>query len=386
MMGGYAKTAAPDGLCSIVGRDATVEGGVTSATVVIVNFNYERFLPSAIDSAIAQGDDVEIIVVDDGSTDGSAQIIRSYGDRLTAVAKPNGGQGSAFNAGFAVAGGDVLCFLDADDQLMPGTMAEALAMYDAEPYAKLHWPLAEMDPSGQLLGGTNPPVELPAGDLSELVADRGPGAYPTPPSSGNAYGRPFLARVLPVPERLRVCADGYLYDLAPLYGPVARLDRPGGAIRFHDQSNFMARRYHDRLPHSVAAHELTIAKMAERCHELGRQPTEESWREQSWPIRSQRALDEIDRIIPSPTPFVLIDGGRLGVEPTPARPLVEVPEHATDAETLEDLERRGPASDHIVVAWPSFPWLDARPGLRAALDTTHRLLLADTRVRVYARR
>ncbi|GAA5191207.1 hypothetical protein GCM10023322_48070 [Rugosimonospora acidiphila] len=358
---------------------------MTSATVVIVNFNYERFLPSAIDSAIAQGDDVEIIVVDDGSTDGSAQIIRSYGDRLTAIAKPNGGQGSAFNAGFAQAGGDVVCFLDADDQLMPETMTEALTMYGIEPYAKLHWPLAEMDPSGRLLGSLNPPVELPAGDLSELVAGRGPGAYPTPPSSGNAYGRPFLERVLPVPERLRVCADGYLYDLAPLYGPVARLGRPGGAIRFHDESNFMARRYHDRLPHSVAAHELTIVKLAERCRELGRRPDERSWREQSWPIRSRRALDEIDELFPSPTPFVLIDGGRLGVEPTPARPFVHVPEHATDADALEELARSQPASDRVVVVWPSFPWLDARPGLRAALETTHRLRLANTRVRIYAR-
>jgi glycosyltransferase involved in cell wall biosynthesis len=359
---------------------------VTSATVVIVNYNYERFLRSAIDSALAQGDDVQVIVVDDGSTDGSARVIRSYGDRLTAIGKPNGGQASAFNAGFAAAGGDVVCFLDADDQLMPGAMAQALAMYEIEPYAKLHWPLAEMDPNGQLLGGVNPPVELPAGDLSELVAGRGPGAYPTPPSSGNAYSRAFLARVLPMPERLRVCADGYLYDLAPLYGPVARLDRPAGAIRFHDESNFMARRYDDRLPHSVRAHELTISKMAERCRELGREPDEAAWRERSWPIRSQRALDEIDEMVPPSTPFVLIDGGRLGVEPTSTRPLVQVPEHAADADALDDLERSRPASDHVVVVWPSFPWLDARPGLREAIDTTHRLLLANDRVRVYARR
>ncbi|GIH19749.1 glycosyltransferase family 2 protein [Rugosimonospora africana] len=359
---------------------------MTTATVVIVNYNYERVLRSAVDSALASGDDVEVIVVDDGSTDGSADIIRSYGDRLVGIAKPNGGQASAFNAGFAASSGDVVCFLDADDRILPETMAEARARYEVEPYAKLHWPLAEMDASGQLLGGVNPPVELPAGDLSDLVAGRGPGAYPTPPSSGNAYGRPFLARVLPMPERMRVCADGYLYDLAPLYGPIARLDHPGGAIRFHDQSNFMARRYDDRLPHSVRAHELTIAKMAERCRELGRQPDESTWRERSWPIRSLRALDEIDKALPPPTRFVLIDGGRIGVEPTRVRPLVPLPEHAADTDVLDDLERNRPASDHVVIAWPSFPWLDARPSLRATLETTHRLLLDNDRVRVYTRR
>ncbi len=359
---------------------------MTSATVVIVNHNYERVLRSAVDSALAQGDRVEVIVVDDGSTDGSPDVIRSYGDRLTAIVKPNGGQSSAFNAGFAASSGDVVCFLDADDLLLPGTMTAALARYEVEPYAKLHWPLAEMDADGQLLGGVNPPVQLPAGDLFELVADRGPGAYPTPPSSGNAYGRSFLDRVLPMPERLRVCADGYLYDLAPLYGPVARLDQPGGAIRFHDQSNFMARRYDDRLPHSVLAHEVTIVQMARRCRELGREPDVAAWQEQSWPIRSQRALEDIDKALPPPTPFVLIDGGRIGVEPTPARPLVHVPEHAADADALEDLERNRPASDHVVVAWPSFPWFDARHSLRAALDTTHRLRLDNGRVRIYARR
>lgn len=359
---------------------------VTTATVVIVNYNYEPVLRSAIDSALDQDPGVEVIVVDDGSTDGSAETIRSYGRRVTAVSKPNGGQASAFNAGFAASSGDVVCFLDADDRLLPETMAEAVAEYEVEPYAKLHWPLAEMGADGQLLGSVNPPVELPAGDLSDLVAGRGPGAYPTPPSSGNAYSRPFLARVLPMPELLRVCADGYLYDLAPLYGPIARLNHPGGAIRFHDRSNFMARRYDERLPHSVRAHELTIARMAERCRELGREPDEAAWRERSWPIRSRRALDEIDKALPPPTPFVLIDGGRIGVEPTPARPLVHVPEHADDADLLDTLEHSRPASDHVVVAWPSFPWLDARPSLRAWIETTHRVLLDSPRVRVYTRR
>jgi glycosyltransferase involved in cell wall biosynthesis len=352
---------------------------VPAASVVIVNFNYERYLRDAVDSALGQGDAVEVIVVDDGSTDGSAGLIRSYGDKVIPVLQVNAGQGAAFTAGFGVSSGDVVCFLDADDLLLPGTMADALALHETERYAKLHWPLAEVDEAGQTLGGLNPPVELPAGDLSDLVAERGPGAYPTPPSSGNAYSRSFLDQVMPVPHQLRVCADGYLYDLAPLYGPVARLSRPGGAVRFHDDSNFMARRYDDRLPHSVRAHELTIPKMAERCRQIGREPDEAAWRERSWPLRSQRALDEIDKVVPASTPFVLIDDGRVGAEPTPTRPLVRVPEVGT---TLADLRRH----DFVVVAWPSFPWLDGRPDLRAGLERSHRPVLDNPRIRVYARR
>jgi glycosyltransferase involved in cell wall biosynthesis len=352
---------------------------VPAASVVIVNYNYERYLREAIDSALDQGDSVEVIVVDDGSIDGSADIIRSYGDRVRPILQDNAGQGAAFNAGYGDTSGEVVCFLDADDLLLPSTMADALARYEAEPYAKLHWPLAEVDEGGRRLGGVNPPVELPSGDLTDLVAERGPGAYPTPPSSGNAYSRSFLEQVMPVPDELRVCADVYLYDLAPLYGPVARLDRPGGVIRFHDSSNFMARRYDDRLPHSVRVHELTIPKMAERCRRIGREPDEAAWRERSWPLRSQQALDEIDSVIPAGRPFVLIDGGRVGVEPTERRPLVRVPEDRT---TLADLRQE---PDLLVVAWPSFPWLDARADLRSWIERSYRSVLDTPRVRVYVR-
>lgn len=356
---------------------------MATASVVIVNYNYERFLRDAIDSALGQGDRVEVIVVDDGSTDGSAEVIRSYGDRVTPMVQANAGQAAAFNAGFAASTGGVVCFLDADDFLLPGTMVDALAVFEAERFAKLHWPLLEVDDAGQQLGGVNPPTELPAGDLAELVVNRGPGAYPTPPSSGNAYSRSFLDEAMPVPAELRVCADGYLYDLAPLYGPIARLDRPGGAIRFHDRSNFMAQGYDNRLPHSVRAHELTIPRMAERCRQIGREPDEAGWREQSWPIRSDRALADIAEVVPAATPFVLVDGGRLGVEPTARLSLVRLPEYGDDEEALADLRQNRPASDILVVAWPSFSWLDAMPRLQAEINGSYRPLRQNSRVRIY---
>ena len=71
------------------------------ATILINNFNYAAYLGEAIDSALAQDwDDVEVVVVDDGSTDGSAEVLDAYADRVVVVRKPNGGQASAFNTGF----------------------------------------------------------------------------------------------------------------------------------------------------------------------------------------------------------------------------------------------------------------------------------------------
>ena len=85
------------------------------ASIVISNYNYGRYLPDAIDSALAQTyADTEVIVVDDGSTDDSRRIIEAYRDRIVAIFKANGGQASALNAGFAASGGEVIVFLDAD--------------------------------------------------------------------------------------------------------------------------------------------------------------------------------------------------------------------------------------------------------------------------------
>src|SRR5271166_6653726 len=89
-------------------------------TILINNFNYGRFLRQAIDSALNQTyHNVEVIVVDDGSTDESRTIIGSYGNRIISVLKKNGGQASAFNAGIAASQGEIICMLDADDFFYP---------------------------------------------------------------------------------------------------------------------------------------------------------------------------------------------------------------------------------------------------------------------------
>ena len=76
-------------------------------TVLINNYNYGRFLREAIDSALNQTyGNVEVVVVDDGSTDESRDIIDGYAGRIVSVLKKNGGQGSAFNAGIAASRGE----------------------------------------------------------------------------------------------------------------------------------------------------------------------------------------------------------------------------------------------------------------------------------------
>ena len=92
----------------------------TLVSIIINNYNYGRFLGKAIDSALKQTYAyTEIVVVDDGSTDNSRKVIASYGNQIIPVFKQNGGQGSAFNAGFKICNGDAICFLDSDDFFIP---------------------------------------------------------------------------------------------------------------------------------------------------------------------------------------------------------------------------------------------------------------------------
>ena len=95
------------------------------ASILVNNYNYGRYLRQCIDSACAQTyRDIEIIVVDDGSTDNSQEIIASYGSEIVPLFKENGGQASCLDAGFSRSCGDVIFFLDSDDEFHPQKVAD----------------------------------------------------------------------------------------------------------------------------------------------------------------------------------------------------------------------------------------------------------------------
>lgn len=105
-------------------------------TVVTPSLNQGRFIRQTIESVLTQPyPALEYVVIDGGSTDGTLEILAGYGDRLTWVSEPDGGQAAAINKGWRRARGSVLAYLNSDDTYLPGAVARAVAALQAHPEA-----------------------------------------------------------------------------------------------------------------------------------------------------------------------------------------------------------------------------------------------------------
>jgi glycosyltransferase involved in cell wall biosynthesis len=108
-------------------------------SVIIPTYNRSRYLREAVESVLSQAGvhEVEIIVVDDGSTDDTPAVMKDYGDRLHYVAKAHGGVSSARNEGIRHAKGEWLAFLDSDDLWLPGKLAAQRDFFHRYPDMKI---------------------------------------------------------------------------------------------------------------------------------------------------------------------------------------------------------------------------------------------------------
>ncbi|MCR5876461.1 glycosyltransferase [Phenylobacterium sp. J426] len=214
-------------------------------SIVVINYNYGVFLTRSISSALAQDwPEVQVVVVDDASTDGSQELIRGFGDRITPVLQDrNRGHGAAMNAGFAAARGDIVLFLDADDYLYGHavrTVAQSAAAGEA--IAQYQYRLHLVDAEGRILDAY-PPLDTnwSEGDVRSDLLTRG--RYATTVTSGLAFSRAALESILPMDEAaFAQGGDGYLVTVAPFYGRVKAIDEVLGAYCQHggNHSQFSA--------------------------------------------------------------------------------------------------------------------------------------------------
>lgn len=210
-------------------------------SILIDTYNHERFIGEAVRSVLAQEypqELREILVVDDGSTDRTPEILEQFGDAIRVLRKPNGGQASAFNYGIPKCRGEIVAFLDGDDWWMPGKLnllADAFAS----------------NPSVGLVG--NGITEVLSGGVqrSELVRDAprfridsvaGARLFRQRKSflgtSRMAYRAELLQRIGAVPESLVFEADEFVFTLGSLFSDVLVLREPLTFYRLHDANLF----------------------------------------------------------------------------------------------------------------------------------------------------
>ncbi len=211
-------------------------------SIIIDNYNYGHLIAEAIDSALAQTyPNIEVVVVDDGSTDNSRDVIARYGDRVVPVFKENGGQCSAFNAGFAACRGDIITLLDSDDVWDRDKVARVVDIFQRHP--EVGWVGHKLTITDEVLK----PLGYTFPDRLET------GLVPPDPHlhlermvkvgvCGLSFRRSAGERAFPIPHEdgiWRTCADLYLMSMFAIEGVWGyTLDESLGLYRQHAGQEF----------------------------------------------------------------------------------------------------------------------------------------------------
>jgi glycosyltransferase involved in cell wall biosynthesis len=244
-------------------------------SVIVTCYNYGRYVARAIDSALEQSyENLELIVVDDGSSDETPSVLQRYAARARIITQANQGSIAAYNRGFAAASGDVIILLDADDWLEPGALARVAEHWTPE-VAKIQWELKIVDTEGNDLGRKFCHFDTGYDAARVRESFRRTGTYRWPVSVGNAYSRWFAEKVFPL--SVEHGPDGALNTVAPLYGDVVTLPEVLAAYRIHGQ-NLWSSRGNDfaRLPERIRQRRAELDLVRVHADRTGQQAPEVS--------------------------------------------------------------------------------------------------------------
>jgi glycosyltransferase involved in cell wall biosynthesis len=256
-----------------------------AVTVVIDSYNYGGYIEKALDGVLAQdfaAEEMEILVVDDGSTDDTRARVAKYADRVKYIYKANGGQASAFNCGMAEATGELIFLLDADDTWQPGKLRRIAGLFAEHPeVGMIYHGYDEVEEASGKRSAIRAPV------LSGFLAERKLDliSYWIYPTSTLAFRRSCMQKLLPVPEGLKIQADAYLAALAIFLGPVLGLAESLTSYRVHGKNLFHANGGADksaRLERTIGTRQVFMEETARWLARSGRDVARE-------PIRSYLA-------------------------------------------------------------------------------------------------
>jgi glycosyltransferase involved in cell wall biosynthesis len=214
-----------------------------SVSVVIDSYNYGHFIEEAIESVLAQdfpAEEMEILVVDDGSTDDTKLRVAKYGERVRYLWKPNGGQASAFNFGLQQVKGELVALLDADDYWLPTKLHRVVEEFDRHPDAGLvyHRFREFVEETGESRDGPFNEVSgwLPDDRKKMLL-------YTACQTSGLTFRTGLVRELLPLNEGMTIQPDGLLAALIIFLGPIVAIPEPLAVYRIHGSNLY----YHSSM-------------------------------------------------------------------------------------------------------------------------------------------
>ncbi len=239
-------------------------------SVIMANYNYERYVGQAVRSVLAQTyPHFELIVVDDGSADGSVGVLASLAAkdaRITVIEQDNRGQAGAWNHAFTRCRGELLCLLDADDCFEPDKLARVVERFTAEDSpGMVQHPLQVVDADDAPLQVIPFLSRFDEGWLAESVLRRG-GRWCFMPTSALSFRMEVARLLMPLEEpRFRRNADVIFFTVAPLLAHVGVINRPLARYRVHGSNQMSSgstdrpdmrkriRSFHDTIVGSNAA-------------------------------------------------------------------------------------------------------------------------------------
>lgn len=214
--------------------------GKPYVSILIDTYNHERFIEQAITSVLGQdfpASDREIIVVDDGSTDRTGDIVRKFAPQVRYILKPNGGQGSAFNAGIPECQGEVVSLLDGDDWWVPKKLSRVIPVFTANSEVGMvgHGNLTMFSDGREFT------EVLCEGHRFSLRTVEGAKMFRTRKNflgTRTTIRSAILRKLLPVPEPIRIEADEFVFTMAAALGEVEILPEALFFYRLHSDNNY----------------------------------------------------------------------------------------------------------------------------------------------------
>jgi glycosyltransferase involved in cell wall biosynthesis len=219
---------------------------MVDVTVFVNTYNHEAFIAEALESVYAQEGlariDWEVLVVDDGSTDRTPDVIREQFPSVRYIRKTNGGQATAFNRGLEEAEGEIIAFLDGDDWWHPRKLARVLQVFREEPeVGAVGHGIVEVyeEEDRERPLAPDRPLWVTLDSVEAARTFRNHKSFLG--TSRFAARRSVLEQITPVPTDLVVEADEYLFTLAPALSDVVILDEPLTYYRLHGGNLFQFR-------------------------------------------------------------------------------------------------------------------------------------------------